>query len=257
MACLSISQLVGCCCDDPCASCAPEMGGRPFRQVYEGVGNACYGYHSTCWHPWPEECQTCPPPTWLPAASDTGKGPSPAITPDVPIEPLPIPANPPPQPPPDEGAPRTQPEGAPESETPKSTEPGKDPSNPVPAEPGKDSGNPAPDSPPRPEPAAPPRRLETKPPTTPRDSENVKPQNHQAELPETSSAASVRRAQAYQRMMPRPVSILMAQPVLLEGETGQDQLRVQMDQSLRSGFSNPGAPLPVSGSLQSKSNQFR
>jgi hypothetical protein len=27
---------------------------------YCGPGYNCYGYYSTCWRPWPEECPNCP-----------------------------------------------------------------------------------------------------------------------------------------------------------------------------------------------------
>lgn len=246
LACLSISQLAGCCCDDSCAGCGPETGGRPFRQDYACAGPACYGYHSTCWSPWPEECETCPPPARILASDEVGKEPSPAIAPDAPAELIPMTA----KPMPGESVPPVPPEESPKPAEPKS------------AEPEKDLG-PTPDSPTSPKPAAPARPLESKPPTTRSDSGNVNPQNYQTEPPAatsdpaTASEAAIRRAVAYQRMMPRPVVISMASPGVLEADNGQNQQHVQMDQSLGSRFSKPGAAPIINGSLQSQRHRLR
>jgi hypothetical protein len=45
----ALGALSGCCCSqhDQCQECYPG-------------GFGCFGYHSTCWRPWPEECPTCP-----------------------------------------------------------------------------------------------------------------------------------------------------------------------------------------------------
>ena len=122
MACLGISQLTGCCCDDPCASCPSVSWDSP-----------CHGYHSTCWRPWPEECLTCPAPIWSPASAAPSKESDSVIAPEVPREPMPLPVNPEPQPIP----PQAEPE-----KTPKSVEPSKNQGTPVPDSPPKsNSGN--------------------------------------------------------------------------------------------------------------------
>jgi hypothetical protein len=75
----------------------------------------CFGYHPTCWHPWPGECLPCPSPflpldegkTELVPSPLPGETPMPLPTPEAPlppIEPAPAPAVPPAQPTPDEGA---------------------------------------------------------------------------------------------------------------------------------------------------------
>jgi hypothetical protein len=150
VACLGIGQLAGCCCNDPCVGCPPEMGGRAFRQVYEGVGPGCFGYHTTCWSPWPDGCPTCPAPSPMPAAAGTDHKTGPETAPNVPTEPIPTPVHP-------------VPPSAPQK----------------PAEPGQDPGSPAPDPAPAPEPGKSPRPLESKPPTTSSRFENEKFQNNQ------------------------------------------------------------------------------
>jgi hypothetical protein len=85
--------LSGCCWGghDPCAHCYP-------------AGFGCFGYHSTCWRPWPEECPTCPSFAIIPPPQET-------ILKDVPLghEALP-PADITPMPPPDgEPAPVVEP----------------------------------------------------------------------------------------------------------------------------------------------------
>lgn len=48
VACLAFSGCQ-CCSNDPNPCC---------EVFYE---RPCYGYHSTCWRAWSEECMTCPP----------------------------------------------------------------------------------------------------------------------------------------------------------------------------------------------------
>ncbi len=98
--------------------CAPVCVVDPF----------CYGYHATCWSPWPEQCGKCPtdplrllePPPGTPAAdqTDATEGrqaddvPTPPVAPDgtVDLELIPLPDSAPeggkdaPVPPPTEGA---------------------------------------------------------------------------------------------------------------------------------------------------------
>jgi hypothetical protein len=59
----------------------------------------CFGYHSTCWRPWPEECPTCPPFTLPPPAEQVLPGAPMAEPPTVePAPPTPQPEAAPPQP---------------------------------------------------------------------------------------------------------------------------------------------------------------
>ena len=178
VACLGLSPLAGCCSSDPCACCVPETGGRPFRQVYLGTGVGCYGYHSTCWSPWPAECQTCPAPNSGPADADAG----PEAVPGSPSEPMPpsVPSDPPAAPP---------------------KEPAK------PAEPSSEPNRPDPDSAPTPLPGKPPRALETKPPTASSSFPRVTPQNFERAFAEDVSAAPILPKPAQLKYMPPPVVI--------------------------------------------------
>ncbi len=76
--CLGISQLAGCCCQNPCAGRASEMSCRPRCQGYQMVAPACFGYHSTCWSPWPVDCKACPPPLAYPATDDVSEAQEPS-----------------------------------------------------------------------------------------------------------------------------------------------------------------------------------
>lgn len=116
VACLGITQLAGCCCNDALKWCAPDSYGYSQCQVYEGIGPACFGYHSTCWRPWPEECQTCPPPSWSDASTSTGKVPvleNESVAPMESTPPIRLP-----QPMPDEGIPPPKPSTSPSPEVP-------------------------------------------------------------------------------------------------------------------------------------------
>jgi hypothetical protein len=71
-----------------------------------GPSFACFGYHSTCWRPWPEECTTCPSFAILPPPQETilkdmplGHEPLPPaeVTPMPPAENEPAPVVDPPQ----------------------------------------------------------------------------------------------------------------------------------------------------------------
>jgi hypothetical protein len=87
------AALSGCCSGkhDHCAECYPPSF-------------ACFGYHSTCWRPWPEECPTCPSYAIIPPPQET-------LIDDVPLhqEALPPPEVSP-TPPPDEPAPVVEPQ---------------------------------------------------------------------------------------------------------------------------------------------------
>ena len=88
-----------------CASCQPcqePLANYSFRQqgpCYFGP-LMCYGYHSTCWRAWPEECPPCPPYTLTPELAEpvapllppaAQPAPAPLPGPDIP---LPTPAVP-------------------------------------------------------------------------------------------------------------------------------------------------------------------
>jgi hypothetical protein len=91
--CLSLATTGGCACfDGPChdqgAIASPPGFGFPTPM--------CYGYHSTCWRPWPEECPPCPP---YALAETFGKPmpggpmmPMDSPIPETPVEGIPIPA---------------------------------------------------------------------------------------------------------------------------------------------------------------------
>jgi hypothetical protein len=227
---LGICQLVGCCCDDPCAGCTPNMGGGLSGQAFTGFGPACHGYHSTCWRPWPEECVTCPAPTRLPPISEVDGEPSPAIEPKVPQEPLPTP--PEPQPMPGENPPPAPPEPSPKPGLP---------------EPANDPGSVLPASPPNPEPASPPRPLRTKPPAS-SEPGDVQLQNYQIGTPRQISAATTSGESRNQVAFPRPILI----PVQVEALDGDGVQNATLDQLRRRGSPNPGTPLPSSGVLESQ-----
>lgn len=83
VACLAITQVAGCCCHNPCVGCSQEMSCSPCGQPYQLASPACYGYHSTCWSPWPEECETCPPPLSYSATADLSEVPKQSSAPKV------------------------------------------------------------------------------------------------------------------------------------------------------------------------------
>ncbi len=184
MVCLGIGQLAGCCCLDPCASCPPEACGSSHCQVYPVAPPACYGYQSTCWHPWPEECESCPPSTWSAAATDLREEPNSATAPSTSKESLPVPANPAPQPMRDESGSQTQP--------PESLSSG---------EQAIDPNSPDADSPSVQKPATAHRVLNTKSQAAPPSSGRVQLQSFQTDDPSTISAASETRTAAYQKSL--------------------------------------------------------
>jgi hypothetical protein len=227
MACVGISQLVGCRSSDPWAACTPNTEGRAFGQNYQGAGPLCFGYHSTCWSPWPTECPTCPAPTRLSPIEELGPESNPTNAPPVLAEPTP--ANPLPQPRNDSNGPPEKPPESPKSGDPKPAEPGKAPDNPVP------------NSIPNEEPVAPSRPLNTNPPSRPSDAEKVLPQNSSAEPPmstshsEAPSEIAVRRAQFYHSLFPQPVVIRTTEPIVLEAadETGSSNAEPAADTARR------------------------
>jgi hypothetical protein len=88
------------------SGCASLHGGPHYQRACFNCypAWACFGYHSTCWQPWPAECVTCPSPFLAPIISSDKAPPlEPAVVPDaelpVPlpaIDDAPPPANPPP-----------------------------------------------------------------------------------------------------------------------------------------------------------------
>jgi hypothetical protein len=84
LACLALSQLAGCCCDNSAADFGADYHGRPYAS--NCFGPSCFGYHSTCWSPWPEECPNCPPPIRLPPTEELEPSPVPAVPPSAPAE---------------------------------------------------------------------------------------------------------------------------------------------------------------------------
>jgi hypothetical protein len=237
---LSIFQLVGCCCDDCGERCMPEYCG--------GVELACFGYHSTCWHPWPEECPTCPPPTWSAPVTDLGTAPTPGIAPDAPSEPLPKPDSSETPTPPKVEDPKAEPEEPPKSEPPK-VEPRK-------AEPSK-SEEPAllpikqvsnrPDSTTS---AISQRPLAVQPPTSPAKIVGVRT-HHQADSSGTLAGTSANFPVAHQNALPRPISSWMPPPVVVEVDSSEE-ISIRADRILRQEGPDPAARPFVNGSLQSQ-----
>jgi hypothetical protein len=93
---LPLSAVAGCAtcstCDEPLASYSYRHQGP----CYYGP-MMCFGYHSTCWRPWPEECPPCPPYTLTPELAESVAPPMPQATPLPPPGselPLPMPAVP-------------------------------------------------------------------------------------------------------------------------------------------------------------------
>jgi hypothetical protein len=90
---LAATLVAGCACTDHCgpadACCFVDW--------------PCFGYHSTCWRPWPEECVACPSP-YLMLVQPAEAVPAPATpdsqTPDrgLPVQPSPEPMPPMPVP---------------------------------------------------------------------------------------------------------------------------------------------------------------
>src|SRR5262245_20319129 len=56
----SVICALGICLVGGCASHSyePWCAGQPYYDV--GQPPICFGYHSTCWNPWPADCPVCP-----------------------------------------------------------------------------------------------------------------------------------------------------------------------------------------------------
>jgi len=87
---------MGGCLDDGCKF--PSVGGlfksHPVLHHHDGAASAvcppCYGYHPTCWRPWPDSCAGCPPPPVpIPTESPTAPPTTPPIVPQPVLPPLP------------------------------------------------------------------------------------------------------------------------------------------------------------------------
>ena len=211
---LLVAQLVGCQCGETCGPCSYDNSceGCPGSGML-GISPPCHGYHTTCWRPWPEECVTCPAPSRLPPAFEVNEEPRPAVTPQDPTEPLPLPPQPEP--------PAT------------------------PSEPGENVPKQEPANPPEPAPARP---LETRPPASPPDSGEIQPQSYQFEIQGASPAA--RDAEpGNQVSSPRTT---LAPIIVVEANASKVRPRNGLDQSQSRGSANPGAPLPDGGLMKSQ-----
>jgi hypothetical protein len=79
---LLAASVSGCACHEVCEPCN-----------FQGYAAwPCYGYHSTCWRPWPAECVPCPSP-FMPVELPAGEA-VPVPDPGVPPMPLPMPVEP-------------------------------------------------------------------------------------------------------------------------------------------------------------------
>lgn len=66
-----------------CGCSAGKHGCNGYCDGYQFYQPACHGYTSTCWHPWPQDCENCPPPYeqphhYAPAAENVETVPLPA-----------------------------------------------------------------------------------------------------------------------------------------------------------------------------------
>lgn len=242
---LSIFQFAGCCCDDSNGS--PEKCG-PHGRYCGGVELACFGYHSTCWQPWPEECPTCPAPTWSAPVTNL----TPAVTPEVPSEPVPKPESPETPPPPQE-EPKAQPEESPKSEPPKVEPPKAEPAKPE--EPALQPIKQVSNKPDRTTPARAQLPLAVQRPTVPAKIVNVRPPHHLAERSEASSGTPANIPSALQNALPRPISSWLPPPVVVEVDPNEE-LSIRTDRIQRNEGLNPTARPFVNGSLQSQRFQL-
>ena len=96
-----LAALAGCA---SCQTCPEPLANYSFRHngpCYFGP-LMCFGYHSTCWRAWPEECPPCPPytltPELLESVAPPEPQPQPSTDPALPLPgpdvPLPTPAVP-------------------------------------------------------------------------------------------------------------------------------------------------------------------
>jgi hypothetical protein len=85
---LSLCTLVICLAGG-CAghSCEPWCAGRPYYDLAQPP--ICFGYHSTCWNPWPADCPVCPtflgstpPGSTRPGSTSPGSTPPDSTPPD-------------------------------------------------------------------------------------------------------------------------------------------------------------------------------
>jgi hypothetical protein len=79
MAMLPLAGLAGCA---SCQNCEEPLACYSFRHhgpSYFGP-MMCFGYHSTCWRAWPEECPPCPPYTLTPGLAEPVGPPLPEAT---------------------------------------------------------------------------------------------------------------------------------------------------------------------------------
>jgi hypothetical protein len=73
-----------------CRTCEEPLANYSFRHqgpCYFGP-LMCFGYHSTCWRAWPDECPSCPPYTLTPELAEPVNPPAPQAVPE-PALPLP------------------------------------------------------------------------------------------------------------------------------------------------------------------------
>jgi hypothetical protein len=95
---LALATVAGCACCNTCEEPLANYSYRHHGPCYFGP-LLCFGYHSTCWRPWPEECPPCPPFTLTPEMVEP-VAPVPRTLPDATLPspggeiPSPMPATP-------------------------------------------------------------------------------------------------------------------------------------------------------------------
>ncbi|MEX2172993.1 MAG: hypothetical protein WD872_01440 [Pirellulaceae bacterium] len=73
--------------------CTASWCSPPAQHAVEVVhwDSMCFGYHSTCWRPWPAECLPCPSPFSLPPLGEVIESPQPDELPAIPFDSAPMP----------------------------------------------------------------------------------------------------------------------------------------------------------------------
>lgn len=87
MALVAVASILasGCCSGNPVCGVFRWGPGHknPCQSPHCPTWSDCYGYHSTCWDRWPDECQSCPPPV-DPAMIHAAPAPESIIKPSLP-----------------------------------------------------------------------------------------------------------------------------------------------------------------------------
>ena len=96
LAACALAGTAGCVSDDPFVAHPHHGHGHHHGAACIAPDWICYGYHPTCWRPWPPECPNCPPFTLLEQpGGEMLKGPIAPVVPAPPVgDVLPLPSPP-------------------------------------------------------------------------------------------------------------------------------------------------------------------